>query len=69
MAQLSRPDTYNKRKRGPCPGTYHQHRTASDIPFMSSFRVLRLNCLHHDTKSRFDGGELEGTRFGEIAGS
>lgn len=27
------------------------------IPFTSGLLVFRLNCLHHDAKSRFDGGE------------
>jgi hypothetical protein len=35
-------------------------------PFNSSFRVLRLNCFHHDAKSRFEGGELEATGSGEV---
>jgi hypothetical protein len=29
------------------------------VPFSSSFLVLRLNCFHHEAKSRFEGGELE----------
>lgn len=28
------------------------------IPFGSSFLVFLLNCLHHEAKSRFDGGEV-----------
>jgi hypothetical protein len=36
------------------------------LPFNSSFRVLRLNCFHHDAKSRFDGGELAPTGSGEV---
>ena len=27
------------------------------IPVSSSFFAFRLNCFHHDVKSRFDGGE------------
>lgn len=39
--------------------------TNYDVPFNSSFLVLRLNCFHHEAKSRFDGGELAPTGAGE----
>lgn len=41
----------------------------TNVPFSSSFLVFRLNCLHHDARSRFEGGELEVTGTGEVAGS
>jgi hypothetical protein len=31
--------------------------THTHVPFGSSFLVFLLNCLHHDAKSRFDGGD------------
>ena len=39
------------------------------IPFSSSLLVFRLNCLHHEARSRFEGGELEGTGSGDVGGS
>jgi hypothetical protein len=39
---------------------------ASTVPFRSSFLVFRLNCLHHEARSRLDGGELEPTGSGEV---
>lgn len=40
--------------------------TKNGLPFNSSFLVLRLNCFHHEAKSRFDGGELAPTGSGEV---
>lgn len=42
----------------------------TDIPLVSSFLVeFRLKFLHHEAKSRFEGGELEGTGSGEVSGN
>ena len=35
-----------------CTSFTHTH-----VPFGSSFLVFLLNCLHHEAKSRFDGGD------------
>lgn len=40
--------------------------TKYGLPFNSSFLVLRLNCFHHEAKSRFEGGELAPTGSGEV---
>lgn len=31
--------------------------THTHVPLGSSFLVFLLNCLHHEVKSRFDGGD------------
>lgn len=36
------------------------------VPFNSSFLVFLLNCLHHEARSRLDGGELGSTGSGEV---
>lgn len=43
---------------------------STHVPFDSSFLVeLRLKFLHQEARSRFDGGELEGTGSDEVAGN
>jgi hypothetical protein len=41
----------------------------TNAPFSSSFLVFRLNCLHHDARSRLDGGEVAPTGSEEVAGN
>jgi hypothetical protein len=42
----------------PAPPTDKGFSLPSSVPLTSSFLVLRLNCLHQDARSRFDGGEV-----------
>lgn len=61
---------------GQASGSYHEngaaHTLAGErgmqmrVPFSSSFREFRLNCLHHEARSRLDGGDEAPTGSGDV---